>query len=277
MTAPRNFTKVPNDVLLDVRLSPHARLAYAVLIHLAWQAGRRRETDAVKLDALGPVAEAIGCSRTALKARLTELRHCGLLFTKRVQHGMLYVLFDASIGADSDLKERAIRADSALELGRIPAQYVRARSLSEVKTTTEDKNPPALVRVDGRNLPLDALCEACGIDPAGPRIAQAIVALEGRGASQGIRHLYWLECTRVAEAHDDVGAEALAALSADPERFTRLLAEKITAKVAAILERDRWRSSLAPSHVLDLWLDIELRPLARAGTLTPDQMEHFDG
>lgn len=85
---------------------------------------------------------------------------------------------------------------------------------------------------------------------------QAVIALNGRGKTVGIRSLFWIECNRHAEERGK--QERLAALQADPETFARLLADRVRLKAAALLERDHWRTGLEPKLLREQWLDLEL-------------------
>lgn len=159
----------------------------------------------------------------------------------------------------------------------------RARGSVELEPSVEpsvdsppppDGPPPVWLDDEKQNLPLNALCTACRIAPGSPRIALAVVALNGRGGQQGIRALYWGECVEVAAER---GADdELAALHADPERFSRLLAARVDRKVGLIRTRQPWRTDLSPSAVRDLWLDIELAPSgAGSGVMTGEDLERI--
>lgn len=277
------FTKVSNEVVFDEGLSFGARVAYSAFLHLAWRAGRRRDDHGVELPPLDATAKQVGCSRTALRGYLDELRKVGLVVTVRVRNqGMSYFIFDTEAGSDSALAERRARAESALELGQNPPS-TRARSSSRGKDTPKKTpsvaNPEVLPDVwldpsgEGRpqNLPLNALCDVCDIGKGSPRIAEAVVALNGRGSKPGIRALYWQECSDFA-LPDQV--DALLALQQDPERFARLLEQRVRDKARRIREHQPWRTDLNPSDVLKLWVDIDLKAAKQAegGALTPEQI-----
>lgn len=122
------------------------------------------------------------------------------------------------------------------------------------------KKPPAIVRVNGRNLPFDALCGECAIDERSPRTQAVTAALHGRRGGTGITHLFWLECQREAEMKPDTGLAALAALNSDGDRYARLLAQAIRGKAALIRRKQPWREVVTPQLIRDLWLDIEHAP-----------------
>lgn len=134
------------------------------------------------------------------------------------------------------------------------------------------EKPPAIIKIDGRNLPLDALCQVCEISDGSPRIAAAVAALNGRLGAKGITHLYWSECRRVA-FYNDGGLTELAQLSTDNDRYCRLLVQAIHAKAAQIKRKQPWRDTLTPQIIRDLWLDIDRMqgPRPKSG-LTADEM-----
>lgn len=289
------FTKINNGIVFDEGLSLGARVAYPAFLHLAWRAGRRKEGDGVEMPPLNEVARLVGCSRTALIGYKDELRRVGLIVTVRPRNqGMTYFIFDAPSGTESELAERKARAESVLAHVRNPDSS-RARSSSGHKDALETTPPTPprggdeieVVNLEilpdlwmdtsgpGRpqNLPLNALCESCDIsvEEGSPQIAAAGVALNGRGARPGIRALYWLECRRYAEAHPEAMPELLA-LQRDPERFARMLEERIRRKALLIRERQTWRTYLSPADVFKLWVDIERAPRAPHGGLTPDEI-----
>lgn len=274
------FTKLPNSVLLDATLTPGARLTYAILRHLAWQQGRRREEDAVPLPPLDEVAAAVGCSRTTVKTYVADLRRRGLIVTvRRGNQPTLYVVHDSPAATEEEVR---CRTESVPRVGRNLTRTAGG-TINGPKTTTEDKDPPTphdLARppratlVEGRSLALDALLDVCGIDPsdANARAAQAAVYLNGRvvrGAREpGIRDAFWTECRRQAFQRVD-GDDRLAALHDDPARFSRLLADRITAKAAAY-RRAFPNATLSPKALRDWWFDIDAVP--QTGRLSGDDL-----
>lgn len=135
------------------------------------------------------------------------------------------------------------------------------------------KKPPAIVRVNGRNLPFDVLCAVCAIDERSPRKQAVTAALHGRRGGTGITHLFWVECQRQAEMKPDTGLVALAQLNADGDRYSRLLAQAIQAKAQLIRRKQPWREVVTPQLVRDLWLDIENAPdAAKRGMTGADVM-----
>lgn len=150
----------------------------------------------------------------------------------------------------------------------------RARSLP-LNPSSENKEetplppldePPGIVLSGGRNLPLDALVEVCGITSSqmNTRMGQAVTALNGRLdrrgdlVEPGLRHLYWdeVQAQAVDRIPDPVARESrLRAFQADPERFARLLADRIRNKA------DAYRANmpgaiLSPKSLRDWWYDI---------------------
>lgn len=134
------------------------------------------------------------------------------------------------------------------------------------------EEPPPVSIADGRNLPLDALCMVCGIDAKSPKMPHAVVALNGRGQTAGIRDLYWEECRRASES--EVGEEdVLARLHEDPALFAALLAQRIEAKANSLRARDPWRTTISLKLLREEWLDVELSQRGRSdGGVTGDEL-----
>jgi hypothetical protein len=141
--------------------------------------------------------------------------------------------------------------------------------------TAVDSGPPPVALIDRRNLPLDALLEVCGVDPASPRVGQAVAALNGsaRGSQVGIRDLFWREACRWAAEHDQ--EDRLADLREDPERFAVALERAIRRK--AQLYRQKLRgATMSPTALRDWWLDLEQSAAgAGSGGLSPDEIANF--
>ena len=87
----RGFTPLPNQVLLDARLSRDARLLYALLQHHARGDGRCFPSHAT-------LAEELGGGETALRAYLRELIDAGLVGQRRRGQGRtnMYILLGVS-------------------------------------------------------------------------------------------------------------------------------------------------------------------------------------
>jgi hypothetical protein len=140
--------------------------------------------------------------------------------------------------------------------------------------TVDPEKPPSVVHIDGRNLPLDALADLCGVDEDSPRYGQAVAALNGRRGQVGIRHLFWKEIHRWATEHGEL--DRLAGLYDDPEQFARALEKGIKRK-ASLYRSTMPGATLTPTALRDWWLDLERQPARRDGGLTPEEMERFTG
>lgn len=155
------FEKIPNDLLLDVTISLPARAVYAFLRHLIWkETGRNQGTLSGSLAPLGELAAEIGCSRTALKGYLQELRYAGWIATVRKTRDrpQRYIIY-AARGSECDPPVGRNATHSSLQT-------------STDTTTSKD----VVVAAPGRkrNLVFDALVEETHANPAqGGMIAKA--------------------------------------------------------------------------------------------------------
>lgn len=126
---------------------------------------------------------------------------------------------------------------------------------------------PKLVRVEGRNLAIDALAAECALRPEDPSYGQLATYLNGRAPTlrqprqNGIADLAWLELTEEAANHPD-GPERLDELREHPEDWQALLSAMIVAKA------DKYRAHMGPEVLLtakalrDWWLRLERMPLS---------------
>lgn len=132
--------------------------------------------------------------------------------------------------------------------------------------------PPKLTLIDKQNLPLNALAEACNADPGGSEKGKLAVALNGRGAEQGIRALFWRELVLRAEAKGR---------TADLEqvrgvRFERALAKAIRERAEMYPRKLPPGTMLTPTALRSWWSRIESepdRPTKGSGVklLTPEE------
>ena len=133
--------------------------------------------------------------------------------------------------------------------------------------------PPKVPRVNGRNLPLDALFEVIpGSDySSDAEVKKATTALYGSKNVQGIIGQFWVECVREDEAH---GTDWCARCHAEPDVFAEALAEAIRAKAAQY--PGKVGGMLTALSLQTYWLGLERRD-ARNGTggLTAAQMAAF--
>jgi hypothetical protein len=261
-----SFTKLPNALLFDTDVSLGARLAYALLNHLLWEVGGEPGEE-VGMPTMAELASRLGCSVTALKGYLQELRDTGWIGTRRVAHQRLaYVVRIVPVpnGAESD---------SASALGRIPPLQARVKKEGKDNAKTEGGKPPPppLVRVDGRNAPLDALLSVCRIDERSPRVREAVAALQGSGRQEGIRDLFWEEVLRQARARGIADGALAERAAAEPTAFPVALAARIAEKAALYRKQMSWRR-LTPGSLQKEWLDLELQPERSDGGMTPEEI-----
>lgn len=272
------FAKVPTALAADHDLSIGARAAYPIIATAAWRAGRRHASDGVQLPAVDALARELGCSRTAMTSYLKELRDTGWIHAVRraPRRPARYWLLERrdpawtppDSGQNLATETRASDQILATEYGGVPLIEKLDMDLASQGPELE---PPAAVKVGGRNLPLDALAEETGVDPKSPRFPQAIAALNGRNGQQGIRHLFWVEAERWAAAND--ARDKLDLLAAQP-RFEQSLAEAVRRK-AALYRATMNGAMLTPTALRSHWLDLELRP-AGDRALTSDEIRGLD-
>lgn len=138
-----------------------------------------------------------------------------------------------------------------------------------------DLIPPIVILVGGRNLPLDALLEACHIgSDSKERIKGATVYMNGvaRRGERGIRELFWLETVDWAVKHDDVPRLA----SLEPEEYEAALARAVARK-AALYREKMPGATLSPKALRDYWQDLARMPAPRGRErgLTPEEVERM--
>lgn len=270
----RGFTKVPNDVITDASLSPGARVAYGVLKHLAWRAGRDDEQDVVRMPSLQEIAVLVGISKNTAQAYVKELRDCGLVAHARVANQSLYAIFDTKATTPDDLAERKLvpktGMSSSQNLGRAPVD-----TSPLIKDPVKDQGTtvpcPAVALIDGQNLPFNSLTEAVGERRGGSSAPAIAAALNGRSGKPGIRAFFWLELVEWAEEHNQLDALADAA----GERFERALAAAIGQRAQAY--HDALPGAvITPSALLSWWTRLPRMPVKQRA-MTPDEMARFPG
>lgn len=269
------FTATPNLVVLRHDLSLSAKLVYGYLGHLAWRARTSEVGTAREI-----IAADLGIGVKAVTGYIKELRDAPtvegsedpdcprLVIAIRPGQGKPNVY-----GINPPEMGRSGKVGSTFLDGSIGPLPARARSSSRPKkTTTEElppnpplEVPPGIVLLGGRNLPLDALVEVCGITSSqmNTRMGQAVTALNGkldrRGdlTEPGIRHVFWDEVRAQAAAAPDLDESEvrLRALQQDPERFARLLADRIRSKATAY-RTNMPGAILTPKSLRDWWYDI---------------------
>ena len=109
---------------------------------------------------------------------------------------------------------------------------------------------PKLVKVDGQNLGLNALCEECGISTKGNQVGRAVAALNGGKAIKiGIRELIWLERVALEAAWQGEPGHF------DPLVFENLVAERIREQ-AALYRKTMKGAMLTPTALATWWTDL---------------------
>jgi hypothetical protein len=233
------------------------------------------------------IAAAAGISVDTLDRYAAEFSRVGLITVERRRHQGVnlpnrWVLADPSPPPVPPLAARVRPGGSRVGA----AQVLKKKPLAKKGETTSPLGegppgpgapgpdievPPPLTLVEERNLGWDAIAEVCGIDPASPRSGLVAVSLNGARGQVGIRHLFWREVYRWADAHGEM--ERLSAITA--ERFEEALAQGILKK--AELYRQRLPgATLTPTALRAWWLDLEKTPHAGGGGLTPDEIAAFE-
>jgi hypothetical protein len=104
-------------------------------------------------------------------------------------------------------------------------------------------------------------------------MTQAVIALNGRGKTVGIRDLFWVECRRFVELFPDE-LPGLERLHDEPGRYAAVLADRVRKKAAQLRARDPWRTSIDPKLLREQWLDLNLSGPA-AGALSDDEVSRI--
>jgi DNA-binding transcriptional ArsR family regulator len=102
-TTQSGFTQIPNNILLDPRLTCQARLCYAILKSYAWQKDNSFPGQA-------KLAEQMGLTDRSVRVYLTELVECGLVTVERrgVKQTNIYYLEDT---IKSEWKPASVNSD----------------------------------------------------------------------------------------------------------------------------------------------------------------------
>lgn len=284
------FVSTARSVHTNTTLSFGARVTFGTLTWYGYRAGRSlgdTETP-IDLPPMEHIAVEVGCSVPTLKRFFAELRASRNIVTRRAgPRGLRCFLFDVSATPETVARLRKDRSDSAhlsqedgssviYQDGSPVSHQAGALLITEEVSTRKEsltgflESPvPGVHIAEGQNEPLNALREACGIDPAnGARMGELAAALCGRGGREGIRDLFWIECRRVAE---QTGREAKLA-EITPEQYASLLVERIWLKARQYVERMPENASLTPSALRKWWLDLE-RMKPREGGMTPEEVK----
>jgi hypothetical protein len=294
----RGFTKAPNAVVFDTSLSIGARTTHTALTHLTWQRnGKTDKPTPTALPSMVEIARLIGCSKTTLGGYMTELRAQGVVVSARIRHrSTMYLVFEQAADSEAELRDReltvkaaataagigpAVDEGSGPESGRDLGQnLVVLTGASGLRGQDQEEGddltvtPPGAVLVDGQNLALNALMAECSIDPKSPRVAQAAVALNDKGRTQGIRSLFWIEMSRWAADHGEEGRRWLLDAAVGGERYELALATAIERK-AAMYRSKMPGAYLTPTALRNHWLDLEMAPSSGRG-LTGEEARRLD-
>lgn len=264
----RDFTAIPNGVLRHPGLSGNAKALYAIMLDIVLF--RRDEPD---LPALGRL---VGGGEKTARAAIRELQDEGLLEQRRRGRGQTnaYLLLEPADGPQDDDQERPRgpfkgepRTAPGADLSRARVQPPGTKTAAS-PAAQPSAAPPRLVKIDGQNLGLNALCDICGIDPSGNRVGQAVAALNGSakaGLEFGIRELVWRS---LVERH---GITADGMTPAERERFEQVVADEVREK-AALYRRVMRDAVLTPTALARWWTDLRLAANGEGRGLTPDEI-----
>jgi hypothetical protein len=208
----------------------------------------------------------------------------------------MYLVFEQAADSEAELRDReltvkaaataagigpAVDEGSGPESGRDLGQnLVVLTGASGLRGQDQEEGddltvtPPGAVLVDGQNLALNALMAECSIDPKSPRVAQAAVALNDKGRTQGIRSLFWIEMSRWAADHGEEGRRWLLDAAVGGERYELALATAIERK-AAMYRSKMPGAYLTPTALRNHWLDLEMAPSSGRG-LTGEEARRLD-
>ena len=259
-----------------------ARRATALAIYLSFTEAANRHGGAAARGgfqaARKEVAESAGVSADTIDRYAGEFVDHGLLTIERRKAGSvnlpnIWILEEPKVTAGSGAPPGRTGAARGSRTGAA----LRARSFSEAKKQPKEEElsapadgmtqtlvaqplnadvlPPPLMKVEGRNLALDALAEVTGLSPGEPMYGAAIVALNGQTpkkgeAVMGINELAW------QELHEHVREDQLQELRDDPAKWQEMLKAMIEYKAS------RYRAEmpnvfLTPKALRDWWLRLE--------------------
>ncbi|MBA2742494.1 MAG: hypothetical protein H0U46_10835 [Actinobacteria bacterium] len=134
---------------------------------------------------------------------------------------------------------------------------------AETSAPSSADKPPKAIKIEDRNLPLDALMEVCGVEEGSPREREAVAALNGsprrKLAHRGIREMVW------GTVLTDEGRETLVE-GVEPERreFEHIVVAEI--RYRSKLYRDRFPDvEMTPGALQKWFLDLKSKPGSRGG------------
>lgn len=190
------YALVPVWVLGAVRSNAALRVYVALVSFASWN-DRGEYTCWPSKAAIGRRAGADGkpLGAEAVRAGLAELERLNIIareqrVTAAGQGSNLYRIAVAVTPAEDEgaPSENGQAPSPQNQEGPLPAKA--APEVTQVERTNDlTSGPPTPVRVDGRDGPLDALCDVCGIEAGSPRVAEAAKVLNA--PKVGLRRVAW--------------------------------------------------------------------------------------
>lgn len=120
----KGWEPIPSALIGDTRLSLQTRAVYALLRNLIWQETRASEdTMTATIGTVDDIARAAGCSVTAMKTYIRELREAGWVGVSRSRRGhpFTFTVFSTATKPESDsVAEQKSEPESASVQGRNP-------------------------------------------------------------------------------------------------------------------------------------------------------------
>lgn len=244
-----SYTRLPNSMLLDPTITPEAKVLWMLLCHLAYEQQTARPVVGV--------AEAralIGMSVRTWNRTRDELSAAGLLvvgsrrgFARPNTYEVRFSGQNATMGRlkthDPDQAETHDPYLEDLKTESLASQASPGQALESAES-----KPPKLVKIDGRNLGMDALAEVCGIDPSGNQAGRLVAALNGGKAIKvGIRTLCWREWS------------ALDIRTSDPSAFEEFVAGRIRDQAKTYTDTMNG-AMLTPTALATWWTDMHAQP-----------------
>lgn len=306
----RDYTKAPNRVLFDRRVTHAERGLYAMLLHLAWlNRDERRENDVldkpVQLAPHPELSDQLGVSLPTLERFLRKMRKLGYIETTQAsRRAALVYTFRAVTGDGSETDGRAAR-DPSPATGQEPAEPpstvtgdgagagLSVYGVEDGKAKSEDKtlsaaaverpdgtvdwalpgDPPKLTKDEQKQIPaVNVLARLCGVQPGSPRLVEVGVAIHGNA-----RHLDRLPginrmfWKEMAE-HYHVSLDVIRErAAANPGGYQQALVVAI--QIRSGLYRQKWDVPLTPGGLAKHWLDLRDDGEGAADRpLTPEQI-----
>lgn len=261
--------ELPVALVLNTNLSFGARVVYATLAALAHESGVPTGDEVTVEVSMVALADAVGCSETALRKFLGELRPAGWIATKRATKNRLpRHTFHSRPTAkiESANSDKTLSAKSGLLAGRNDGSS-RARSMPlnlELESSYEDSIVgviPKLTKTDGRDLAFDMLAKVCRIAATSPRNKSIPIALNGSAnTGPGIREQLWIELVNYRDAETGEGLD----LDVCARDFETMLARTIEQRSRAY-EIAMPGATLTPTALAKWWSDLPAMVKNRGG------------